>query len=189
MIEKGSAKNNTHTEVIQNSEQLLIRVQPIISKTHSVIILVWLLLWTLCGLIVFTQFFAPISRENKILMAAWMAFWAFFEFRVFTVYQWKKSGYEEIEIQKERFILRKKQAGPVKEIQFHTDELSALSTVDFNERKYSPKVNSSFFSLGLETISFKCGGNIYRFGYQLTKEEGLRIMKLLKNKLPKSAFA
>ena len=85
-------------KITQKGNETIIEILPLRDAFKTRLLFSWLLVWTLCGILVFSQFFSNLSREEKLLMAVWMAFWAYFEYKISKVYVWRKNGSEKISI-------------------------------------------------------------------------------------------
>ena len=71
-------KNHKTVNIVQHKQVgniVEIEIHPVISPAQLNIIRVWLTIWTLSGLVIFSQFFTAAPKETKIFLALWMAFW------------------------------------------------------------------------------------------------------------------
>ena len=59
-------------------------------------LLVWIILFSLCGLAIVSQFFENYDAQTKVFFGVYVAFWLFFEFKVIYAYRWRKQGEEKI---------------------------------------------------------------------------------------------
>lgn len=179
-------KNHKSVNQIQHKQSertLEIEIFPVISPAQINIIRVWLGIWTLSGLVILTQFFTNAPKETKMFLGLWMAFWGYFEFKVYNILWWKKKGSEYLRLDDKRMELILKSSNKPRSFFFELNEIKNLRTVDFNEKKYSEAVNSSFFGLGKETILFEFNQNKYGIGKQLNREEANKVLKLLRTKI------
>lgn len=179
-------KNHKSVNLIQHKQsegEIEIKMYPVISPVQLNIIRIWLAIWTLSGLVILTQFFTNAPRETKMFLALWMAFWGYFEFKVYNILWWKKNGFEGIHVDDEKLTITLHSSNKPRSFIFETNQIQKLTAVDFNEKKYSEAVNSSFFGLGKETIHFEFNGSKYGIGKQLNREEANKVLKLLKTKI------
>lgn len=178
-------KNSTRIGVSQREQSLTIEIHPIQDKTKSNLLLAWLLVWTLCGVLVFSQFFSNMSKEEKLLMAVWMAFWAYFEYKIGNAYLWRKSGKELISIDQENLIYKQQVGQKVNSKSFLLDNISELSVYEFGKNNFSDSVQNSYWVKGNETVFFMHFGSKIGIGLQLNKEEANQLFHLLKKQLKK----
>ena len=62
-------KETGRIKITQKEGETTLEILPIKDAFKSNLLFAWLLVWTLCGIIVFSQFFSNLSREEKLLMA------------------------------------------------------------------------------------------------------------------------
>ncbi|HEX7412742.1 MAG TPA: hypothetical protein VF411_01765, partial [Bacteroidia bacterium] len=67
---------------------------PTIANWKLYLLFVWLLLWTVSGIIVIGNYFTLSNSNTKIMMVVWLGFWAYFEFRIGKAFLFKKFGKE-----------------------------------------------------------------------------------------------
>lgn len=179
-------KNHKSANLIQHKQlegEIEISIFPVISPFQLNIIRIWLSVWTLSGIVILSQFFTNTPKETKMFLALWMAFWGYFEFKVFNILWWKKNGKEVLHLNQEKLVITLHSSKQPRSFEFENNQIQNLTLVDFNEKKYSEAVNSSFFGLGKETILFEFNGGKYGIGKQLNREEANKVFKLLKTKI------
>ena len=55
-------------------------------KTKNILLTIYLFLWSISGIIVFSQYLVAPDPNTKLAMLVWMAFWAYFEYKIFKAY-------------------------------------------------------------------------------------------------------
>lgn len=162
----------------QNDTEIVVSAQ--IVKNKFTLLLVWLVLWSLCGMIVFSQFFVTHSKEIKLFMFIWFIFWIYFEYKVAYAYMWRKYGKEIIKLNKQGISIKKDINGNGKEKFFAKDAVKDLKMVDFSGKNIVLHMNTSFWVVGGETLRFDFNGKIISFGMQLTEAEATEVYKQVK---------
>jgi hypothetical protein len=56
----------------------------------------WLLAWSVSGVIVIANYFTLQQESAKLCIVIWLAFWAYFEFKIIRVFMWKRFGKEKL---------------------------------------------------------------------------------------------
>lgn len=156
-----------------------IEITPLRDPLKTNLLVAWLVVWTLCGIIVFSQFFSNMSREEKLLMAVWMAFWAYFEFKIGTAYLWRKSGVEHISIDSEKLVYSRIVSGKAETKSYSTDTISNLEVYEFGKNSFSDSFQSSYWVRGNESVFFTYFGQKIGLGLQLNLEEATLLYKAI----------
>lgn len=95
--------------VLKNNEdsnkQLIIKA--FYDSKKQLMLQVWLVLWSLCGVAIFSQFFLDYDDGTKLFFGVYIAFWLFFEFKVVYAYRWHKFGVEKIIIENDKIFISK----------------------------------------------------------------------------------
>ncbi len=172
--------NNDRIFYEEKDGLLTIMVTSTITKAKMNLLFIWLMLWTLCGIIVFSQFFAAHSREMKLMMLVWFAFWSYFEYKIGYAYLWRKTGKEIIRIIDGKLFLKRDIGGSGKEDSYLTGNITKLKTIDFNSKQFTQTMNNSFWVIGGETVFFEYMGKTIGCGLQLSEPEAIVLFKKLK---------
>ena len=95
-------------KIDKNDGKLQIVIKAFLDEKKQQILLVWILLFSLCGIAIIAQLFEEYNTETKLFFGVYIAFWIFFEFKVIYAYRWRKYGEEKIIIDQDQLILIKK---------------------------------------------------------------------------------
>ncbi|MHB8258719.1 MAG: hypothetical protein ACYDCN_00260 [Bacteroidia bacterium] len=147
-------------------------------KLH--LLFIWLLLWTVSGIIVAGNYFTLTNTNTKIMIVVWLGFWAYFEFRIGRSFIFKKFGKEKIWIKQGKLTYWRDIAGRGKQIAFDKDLIKDLQLIEKNKRDFFQFMNESFWVMGGESISFGYGAKTYRLGVQLNEEDAKELLKQLR---------
>jgi hypothetical protein len=168
-----------------SNDRKTLEIPSIENATKLKILLVWFILWTISGIIVFTQFFMPTTRDIKVGYAVWMAFWAYFEYKASVLLSWRRKGKEILHFNENGFTLRRDINGRGIDKVFERNEIKNIRTVNFKDRKVLARVTPLYWNMGYETVLFDYKGKEEALGLQLTEEEALQLVKIMKQRLNK----
>ncbi len=169
-----------------SSDRKTLEIIPIKNSTKLKIVWIWLILWTLSGIVVFSQFFLPVPREEKLIYAVWMAFWAYFEYKASVLLSWRRKGKEIIQFSEAGFTYRRDINGRGIDKFYDRKHISEIKSVNFNDRKVLAKVQPLYWNMGSETILFTVNGKQEALGFQLTEPEAIQVLKIMKQRLNKA---
>lgn len=144
------------------------------------ILIVWFVLWTLSGVIVFSQFFMPSSREVKLTYAVWMAFWAYFEYKASVLLSWRRKGKEVLKMVENKLVIIRDINGRGIPAFYEKEKIKNIRTVNFEDKKVLARVQPLYWSMGYETVLFDYDTKLIGLGLQLTKDEANQLVKQLK---------
>lgn len=145
------------------------------------LLIFWILLWSICGLIIFIQIFFPYTREQKLFFVLFLSFWAYYEWKTLSAYQWRKKGKEKIIITPH--VLRYTRSVGRQE-QYEDFPLSRIQNLRIIDTEVSPllrQMSNSYWSVSGETIAFDYAGKTYGLGLELHDKEKKELLDLLKN--------
>ncbi|MBL7937189.1 MAG: hypothetical protein JNM51_15380, partial [Bacteroidia bacterium] len=88
-----------NVQVIGKRSSILIKDQvfslvilPTDDKKKVNLMFLWLLAWSVSGVIVIANYFTLQQESAKLFIIIWLAFWAYFEFKIIRVFMWKRFG-------------------------------------------------------------------------------------------------
>ncbi|MFN4811151.1 MAG: hypothetical protein ACK46S_09315 [Bacteroidota bacterium] len=168
-----------------SNDRKTLEIPSIADATKLKILMVWFILWTISGMIVFTQFFVPTSRDVKVWYAVWMAFWAYFEYKASVLLSYRRKGKEILQFSESGFTFRRDINGRGIDKVYERAEIKNIRTVDFKDKKVIARVQPLYWNMGYETVLFDYKGKEEALGLQLTEEEAQQLVKIMKQRLNK----
>jgi hypothetical protein len=168
-----------------SNDRKTLEIPSIADATKLKILMVWFILWTISGMIVFTQFFVPTSRDVKVWYAVWMAFWAYFEYKASVLLSYRRKGKEILQFSESGFTFRRDINGRGIDKAYERAEIKNIRTVDFKDKKVIARVQPLYWNMGYETVLFDYKGKEEALGLQLTEEEAQQLVKIMKQRLNK----
>ncbi len=153
------------------------------NKLKLTILFCWLFLWSVSGVIVFTQLFLGYDESTKVFLIVWLGFWAYFEYKIITAYMWRKFGLEKLKLRDDKLMYKRDIAGKGKIKVFEYDFIKDFRIIDKKENSFMDSLNNSFWVIGGERIAFDYYGKEIRLALQVDTDEAKGLYKLLKGKL------
>ena len=71
-------------------------ILPTDNQKKTNLLFLWLLAWTVSGVIIIANYFKLSTTSEKLMVLVWLAFWVYFEFKVVRVFMWKRFGKEKL---------------------------------------------------------------------------------------------
>ncbi|MEI8135945.1 MAG: hypothetical protein WCH21_01315 [Bacteroidota bacterium] len=157
--------------ILKKEGLLSIVILTTVDKKKLGILFLWLFAWTVCGVIVFINYFKLQNQAAKIFLIGYMAFWAYFEFKIVRAFIWKKNGKEKLWIQDgivyyQREVNKK---GKIKE--YNISLIDDFKIIDLSNTSLADTINQSFWIKGGERLEFISQGIAVRFAMQVSDEE------------------
>lgn len=157
--------------IVKKEGLISVVILPTDDNKKLAMLFLWLLAWTVCGLIVLVNYFQVKNADAKIFLIVYLAFWAYFEFSILRTFVWKKFGREKLWIKDgvlhyQREINKK---GKIRE--FNLDLVSRLRIIELRPIKFIDTLNQSFWVKGGERLEFDSQSQAIRLGMQLSDEE------------------
>lgn len=149
-------------------------------------LLLWIILFSGCGIAIFTQFFGNYDSGTKIFFGVYIAFWLFFEFKVIYAYRWRKYGLEYITVEGDEIILTKQIGQRGLTQRYQKTEIENLRIFENADSNFVKSMTSSYWNINKYTLAFDFKGQIIPFGIDLTKKEAHFVLKQLKEQLKDS---
>ncbi|MBL7932557.1 MAG: hypothetical protein JNL60_11680 [Bacteroidia bacterium] len=170
--------------ILKKEDLLSIVILPITNKGKLWLMFAWLLAWSICGVIVFANYFQLTNQDAKLFIIIYLAFWIYFEVTIIRAYIWKKYGKEKLWIQDgilhyQREVNKK---GKIRE--FNLSLLSKLNLIELRATRFADTVAQSFWYKGGERLEFQSQATTIRLGMQITDEEAKTIMREVNQFIP-----
>ncbi len=140
---------------------------------------VWLLAWSVSGVIVMANYFTLTQDKAKMMLIVWLAFWAYFEFKIIRVYMWKRFGKEKLWIKNGKLLYQQDINGRGKVKDYDLNLVSDFSLVALTPGSIADTFSQTFWVKGGERIEFTCQSKIIKFGMQLDDDEVKKIIAAL----------
>lgn len=167
----------------QKEQELSIVILSTVNKTKRTLLFCWFFLWSLSGVIVFTQSLLIHEENTKVALIVWLGFWAYFEYKIFRAYMWRRFGVEKIKLRENKLFYKRDVGGRGKIKVFEYDFIKDFRIIDKKEDSLLENLNNSYWVVAGERIAFDYYGKEIKLGLQVDDEETEGLYKLLKRKI------
>lgn len=160
-------------------------ILPTDDKKKTNLLFLWLLAWTISGVIVIGNYFTITQDKAKLLLIIWIAFWAYFEFKIVRVFMWKRFGKEKLWIKNGLLLYKEDINGRGKTKEFDLNLISNLELITLTNGSIADTFSQTFWVKGGERIQFTSQSKVIKFGMQLADDEAKKIISALNKQLKK----
>jgi hypothetical protein len=171
--------------ILKKEDVLSIVILSATDRKKVTFMLLWLIAWSVCGIIVFANYFKLQNQDAKIFVLVYLSFWAYFEFRILRSFAWKRGGKEKLWVQNGIIHYQRQINGRGKIREYNLELVDDLKILELNPGSFSDYINQSFWIKGGERLEFTYQGKHVAFGMQITDDEARTILKDLKGFIKK----
>lgn len=157
--------------ILEKEDVLSIVILSTADKKKLMLLFLWLLAWSVCGVIVLANYFALTDQKAKLFVIIYLSFWAYFEFNIVKVFLWKRSGKEKIWIQSGKLYYQREISGRGKIKEYDAHLLSKPEIIELSKTSFTDSINQSFWVKGGERLKFESQGKEVRLAMQVSDEE------------------
>lgn len=142
---------------------------------------IWIILFTICGGIIFTQFFEDYDSGTKVFFGVYIAFWLFFEFKVIYAYRWRKYGQEKIIVENNEVILIKTigKRGITQKMSF--EEIKKIDFFKDSNEGFVKSMNESYWNINKYHLVFHLEKSIVPFAIDVVNKDAKKILNEIKS--------
>lgn len=167
-------KSETETSIVIVSQS---------DKKKNVLLFSWLLIWSISGIAVLSQYFVIPDQNTKVMLMVWLAFWVYFEYRIFQAFMWRKYGVEKIKLRENKFFYKRDAAGKGKVKGYEFDFIKDLRLTEAKENSFADSMNNSYWMIGGEKLAFDYYGKEIKFAMQIEQAEAVALLKFIKSSI------
>lgn len=154
-----------------------------VDKMKKKLLIAWFALWTICGTIVFTQYFTITDEQTKVAVLVWLGFWAYFEYKTFSAVMWRSFGVEKIKLSDRKLFYKKDIRGKGKIKVYEFDFMKEFRVIESKENSFFENLNNSYWVIAGEKLAFDYYGKEIKLGIQLNEADAKALFKLINGKL------
>lgn len=168
----------------EGNNDITITISPNYNQQKQNLLVVWLVLFSLCGAAIISQFFFDYPTSTKIFFIVYLVFWLFFEFKVIYAIRWRKFGNEIITINSEGIFLTKNIA---KRGITEKYELQNISSINVLKHKDKPvyNISSSYWNTNHYTLFLEVNERQIPFGVDLSEKQAKKVLNTVKEHVKK----
>jgi hypothetical protein len=162
--------------VLKKEGLLSIVILPTTDKKKLGVMFLWLLAWTVCGVIVFANYFRIPDKDSKLFIIIYLSFWAYFEYNIVRAFIWKKFGREKLWIRDGLLYYQREINKKGKINEYNLSLVAPLTVIEINKTSFADSFHQSFWVKGGERLQFETQGKTVRLGMQLSDEEARTVL-------------
>lgn len=156
-------------------------ILPTTEKGKLYLMLLWIVIWTGCGIVVLVNYFKLTNPDAKTFIIVYLSFWLYFEYKITRAFIWKKYGREKLWLKQGKLFYQREVSGKGKIKEYEIDLISDLKLIELKPASLADTVNQSFWIKGGERMQFQYQNKIIPFGMQLTDKVCNEIMREIKH--------
>ena len=171
----------TRISIIEKENALSVVILSYRSKLKNLLVVAWMLLFSVCGILAIIEFRAAGERDRKIFWLVFISFWIYFELVVLKAFLWRLRGKEKIIFSKDSVRVKRDVTGFEKYKEYRAEQIANWRRI---ERDPSSLVNSyenAYWYVGGERVGFNYYGKEIRIGSQLNQEETGQLLGKIKH--------
>jgi hypothetical protein len=165
--------------VLKKDDLISVVILPSTDRKKMLLLFLWLLAWTVCGVLVFANYFKLTNQNEKLFVIVYLSFWLYFEINIARTFIWRRWGKEKIWIQKGELYYQRELNGKGKVHAYSLDLISELTLIPIKETRFADFVSQSFWEKGTARLEFRYTGKTRRFGMQISDFESKAIQQEL----------
>ena len=167
--------------VIKEKDKLIITIKAFCDQQKQKMLLWWIVLFTICGIVILSQFFGNYDSGTKVFFAVYVAFWIFFEFKVVYAYRWRKYGEEQLILENGELLLIKNigKRGVTQRIEF--EEIQKVDFYSDTNNGFIKSMNDSYWNINKYNLIIKLENSVVPFAIDITNKEAKKISHEIQN--------
>lgn len=171
--------------ISDENNTLTIIINAFYDEKKQQLLLIWIVLFSICGIAILSQFFVDYPMETKLFFGVYVAFWLFFEFKVIYAFRWRKYGSEIFTIEENNIILSKLIGNRGITETYPIEDVKNFQLIKYKDN-FVHAINSNYWSINKYTISFDFNNQTIPFGIELDEKQAKNIIHTINNFVKKS---
>lgn len=169
--------------IVKKQNLLSIVILATNDKRKLALMFLWLLAWSVCGVIVIINYFQITNEKAKLFLIIYLSFWAYFEVSIIRAFIWRKYGKEKIWIKDGTFHYQREINGKGKIKTYMPDLIREFKILDVRPGNLMDSLSQSFWVKGGERLEFLHQTKIQRFGMQISDEQARNLFNEIRDLL------
>lgn len=167
-------------QILKENSRIEITIKAFCDEKKQKMLLVWIFLFSLCGVAIFTQFFENYDAGTKVFFGVYIAFWLFFEFKVIYAFRWRKFGLEKIIIENDSLFLIKSIGKRGITQKYNLKEVKSIDFFKDNNGGFVKSMNTSYWNINKYHLVINLENTIIPFAIDIENKDAKKIMNELK---------
>lgn len=157
----------------------LITIAPFHERWKQRLLLLWILLWSFCGLYVASRLFIDAPGNERIAYFVFLAFWTYFLYTTAYTALWRSYGQERIKISDEELIVEKGIGKRGSHSSIPISSITSVRVLEADESSFSQHFEGSYYVIGGMAIEIEHLGNFTHLGEKLSAREARNLLKAI----------
>ncbi|GAB4375721.1 MAG: hypothetical protein Kow0075_02270 [Salibacteraceae bacterium] len=166
-------------------EGVVIAVKPVWKPWQRAAIVVWIVVWVLCGLIALYGMMAEGNRDTWLVLITFAIFWVYFLYHALRAWVWQRYGREYIRVGNETLDYKRSWGGYGKVVSYYYDNIKELQMIVANTRSFSQAYQETFWTIGGERIGFRYFGKPVAMAMKISETDARKTLRLIESALRK----
>jgi hypothetical protein len=163
--------------ILKKEELLSIVILPGLDKKRLAAILVWLIAWSLCGIVMFIGYFDTKQTDAKLFILIYLSFWFYFEYNIVRSYFWKRSGKEKLWIKGGILHYQRELHKRGKIVELDLSLVNPIELIELRPTRFMDTISQSFWIRGGERLLLQSQSKQIRFGMQLSDADAKQLQR------------
>lgn len=170
-------------DINKENNKLTITIKAFSDEKKQKMLLLWIVLFSVCGLAIFSQFFENYDNGTKVFFGVYIAFWLFFEFKVIYAYRWRKMGLEQIIVEdKELKLLKSIGKRGITQV-FGINEIKKIDFFKDTNGKFVKSMNESYWNINKYHLVVQLEKAPIPFAIDIESKDAKKILNEIRNAL------
>lgn len=167
--------------IVKKQNLLSIVILATNDKPKLAMMFLWLLAWSVCGVIVMINYFQITNEKAKLFLIIYLSFWVYFEVSILRAFVWRRYGKEKIWVKDGLFYYQREINGKGKIREFNPELIREFKILELRPSNLMDNLNQSFWVRGGERLELLYQAKRLRFGMQISDEEAKTVFNEIKN--------
>jgi len=163
--------------ILKKDNLLSIVILPGLDKKRLLAILLWLVAWSLCGIVMFIGYFQTEGKDAKLFILVYLSFWFYFEYNIIRSYFWKRSGKEKLWIKDGILHYQRELHQRGKIVELETTLVNPVELIELKPTRFMDTISQSFWIRGGERLLLQSQVKQIRFGMQLSDSDAKELRR------------
>lgn len=174
-------------KILKQDNVLEIIINAFCDQKKQTMLMIWIILFSLCGFAIISQFFGNYEPGVKVFFGVYVAFWLFFEFKVIYAYRWRKLGKEVIVIDNDELKLIKTIGKRGITQIFSFEEIKKIDYYKDQNGNFAKSMNTSYWNINKYSLALNLENEVVPFAIDLPKNDAKKILNEIRGAIQKSS--
>jgi len=166
--------------MFEGEEQLEIQVKSYKDKNKTILMAIWLVLFSACGVFALVALTEVKQHDQIIFWLVFISFWVYFEITITRALIWRIKGIEKLVLSKRGLMISKSIFGKENFKSFSIDDIEKIAKLEVKPTSLLAAYENAYWFVGGEKLIIILKSKKILFGAQLTEKEADDVLRKLK---------